>query len=467
MKATKVGINMLAKLSRLLHECGFSLAAEAQTDPQLLGVSTDTRTLQPGELFIALPGENFDGHNFVAEAIRRGAAAVVVETGRVDATNISVPAIQVASTVEALGAIALYWRRQCPAQVVTVTGSAGKTTTKDMIASILAQVGPVTVTEATENNELGVAQTLLRLRKHDLFCVLEFGMRGAGEIDYLARISQPSVAVITNIGEAHIGRLGSREAVAQAKAEVLHRLQSDDFAVLNADDFFFSLLAQMTTAQVVSFGFGDADVAVREFTHLGLTGSRMLLRVGQAATDDNLLHVELQVPGRHNAANAAAAAAAAYALGVGLAHISAGLSAFKARDMRSQVIAAHGYTIINDAYNASPTSVPPALEVLALAEGRKLFVFGDMLELGTAAEDAHRHIGRLAAEAQVDIIIAVGELAPLAATEAETLGVQTFRAADAEAAAALVSDIIAPQDTILVKASRGMGLERVVEELLR
>ncbi len=452
---------MLARLSQLLDKCNFSLAAEAEADPELLGVSTDTRALQPGELFVALVGENFDGHEFIAEAIRGGAAALVVEAGRIDPATTGVPVIEVPSTVEALGAIGLYWRRQCPAQVIAVTGSAGKTTTKDMIASILARAGSVTVTEATENNEIGVAQTLLRLSKQDHFCVLEFGMRGAGEIDYLARISQPDVAVITNIGEAHIGRLGSREAVAQAKAEILHRLQPDDYAVLNADDFFFSLLAELTGAQVVSFGFGDADVAVAEFTHLGLRGSQVTFRVG-----DDLLHIELQVPGRHNAANAAAAAAVGYALRVDPAHIAAGLNAFTARDMRSQVIEAHGYTVINDAYNASPTSVPPALEVLATAEGRKLFVFGDMLELGAAAEDAHRHIGRLAAECHVDILIAVGELAALAASEADALGVQTHRAPDAEAAAKLIRSIVAPGDTILVKASRGMYLERVVEVLV-
>lgn len=452
---------MLARLNQLLQECDFSLAAEAEADPELLGVSTDTRTLQPGELFVALTGENFDGHEFVAEAVRGGAAAIVVETGRIDAATTRVPVIEVPSTVEALGVIGLYWRRQCQARVVAVTGSAGKTTTKDMIAAVLARAGSVTVTEATENNEIGVAQTLLRLGEHDRFCVLEFGMRGAGEIDYLARISRPDVAVITNIGEAHIGRLGSREAVAQAKAEILHRLQPHDYAVLNADDFFFSLLAELTSAQVVSFGFGDADIAVQEFTHLGLRGSQVTLRVG-----DELLHVELQLPGRHNAANAAAAAAAAYALGVDPAHIAAGLSDFTARDMRSQVSAAHGYTIINDAYNASPTSVPPALEVLATAEGRKVFVFGDMLELGAAAEDAHRRIGRLAAERHVDILIAVGALAPLAASEAEAFGVQTHRAPDAEAAAQLVRSVVAPGDTILVKASRGMYLERVVEVLV-
>jgi len=293
--------------------------------------------------------------------------------------------------------------------------------------------------------------------------VLEFGMRGVGEIDYLARISRPDVAVITNIGEAHIGRLGSREAVAQAKAEVLHYLPENGVAVLNADDFFFGLLANMTSARVLSFGSRDADVVLEDFSLLNVSTTRALLRL-----PDSSIEIILQVPGRHNAMNAAAAAAAASALGIDADLIRNGLNQFQGSDMRSQVLTApRGYTVINDAYNASPTSVPPALEVLATASDRKVFVFGDMLELGPTAEEAHRTMGKLAAESGIDILIGVGQLAALAARQAAEAGVQTYQAENAAGAAELALDIVRPGDTVLVKGSRGMELERVVQELLQ
>jgi len=454
---------MVASLSQLLQACEFEAGADAQSDPQILGVSTDTRRLRPGELFVALTGDNFDGHDFIPDAVERGAAAVIAEKGRLAVGEISVPLIEVESTVHALGAIARYWRRQCKAKIVAVTGSAGKTTTKDMIAAILSNAGSVMSTHATENNEIGVAQTLLRMSEDDDFCVLEFGMRGVGEIDYLASISRPDVAVITNIGEAHIGRLGSREAVAQAKSEVLHYLPENGVAVLNADDFFFGLLANMTSARVVSFGSRDADVVLEDFSLLNVSTTRVLLRL-----PDSSIEVILQVPGRHNAMNAAAAAAAASALGIDADLIRNGLNQFQGSDMRSQVLTApRGYTVINDAYNASPTSVPPALEVLATASDRKVFVFGDMLELGPTAEEAHRTMGELAAESGIDILIGVGQLAALAARQAAEAGVQTYQAQNAAGAAKLALDIVRPGDTVLVKGSRGMKLEGVVQELLQ
>ncbi len=453
---------MVTSLRQLLQACDFDLAAAAESDAQVLGISTDSRQLQRGELFVALSGENFDGHDFASDAVEQGAAAVIAEQGRLTA-EIGVPLIEVKSTVHALGAIALYWRRQCRARVVAVTGSAGKTTTKDMIAAILSQAGSLVATRATENNEIGVAQTLLRMSQEDDFGVLEFGMRGIGEIDYLARISRPDVAVITNIGDAHIGRLGSREAVAQAKAEILHYLPENGAAVLNADDFFFGLLANMTSARVVAFGTGDADVVLENFSLLDISTTRARLHLPETA-----IEVVLQVPGRHNAMNAAAAAAAACALGIDADTVQTGLRQFQGRDMRSQVLTGpRGYTVINDAYNASPTSVPPALEVLATASGRKVFVFGDMLELGPTAEAAHRKMGDLAVAAGTDILIGVGQLAALAARQAAAAGVLSYEAEDAAEAAKLALELVRAGDTVLVKASRGMELETVVQELLQ
>ncbi len=455
-------MSIRTSLSRLVEACEFAASAST-ADIELCGVSTDTRTLEPGELFVALVGDTFDGHQFVAAAIEKGAPAVVVSNPNAAPPDTSAVVITVESTVAALGCIGRFWRTECDPTVIAVTGSAGKTTTKDMIGFILGAAGPVRFTEATENNEIGVAKTLLSIEPSDAYCVVEFGMRARGEIDFLARISRPDIAVITNIGEAHIGLLGSREAVAEAKAEVLPHLPSDGSAILNADDYFFPLLSNMTGARIVSFGTGEATVRLESARLLGTTGAAARLVMPTGAVE-----IELQVPGRHNLMNAAAAAAAAYSCGLAPATIAERLGEFNTRAMRSQVIAASGgFSVIHDAYNASPTSTPPALEVLAQAPGRKVFVFGDMLELGPAAEEAHRTIGRLAEEAGVGVLVAVGELASFAAEQVAQTGIETYRASTAEEAAPIAAGIVAPGDTVLVKGSRGMHLEVVVEELLR
>lgn len=454
----------MLSLNQLVDELQPTETPDLPPDLQITGVSTDTRSICSGELFVALRGENFDGHEFIADAVENGAVAVIVETNAEVPATIEVPLIRVESTVHALGAVALVWRRQCGARVVAITGSAGKTTTKDMVVAILKRAGSTTYTHATENNEIGVAQTLLQMKHDDDYCVLEFGMRGAGEIDYLAGISQPDVSVITNVGDAHVGLLGSREAVAQAKAEILHRLPAEGIAVLNRDDFFFDLMANMTAARVVSFGFETADVCIADLALDGLEGSTATI---QLPTGERL-ELNLQVPGRHSALNAAAATAVAYALGVDPACIQEGLSSFTGSDMRSQVlIAPGGYTVINDAYNASPTSVPPALELLAQASGRKLFVFGDMLELGPFAQQAHEDIGRLAVRHGIEFMVGVGPMAAVAVDYAAQSGVETYKTDDADGAAILVRQHVQAGDTVLAKGSRGMGLERVVQELLR
>lgn len=455
---------MSLNINELLDEMQTEQPNDLPANLQTTGVCTDTRRLRAGELFVALKGENFDGHDFIADAVKKGAVAIVAEQGAEVPPDIGVPVIRVEATVHALGTAALMWRRKCSAQVVAVTGSAGKTTTKDMIVAILSRAGAVTHTHATENNEIGVAQTLLRLRPDDDYCVLEFGMRGVGEIDYLAHISRPDVAVITNIGDAHVGLLGSREAVAQAKAEILPYLPAKGAAVLNRDDFFFDLLANMTGARVVSFGFDDADVTLTDLTFDGLNGTTVTV----CLPDGRLLEAHLRVPGRHNVLNAAAATAVAFSLGVDAEHIMEGLVDFTGSEMRSQVLAAPGgYTIINDAYNASPTSVPPALEMLTQAPGRKLFVFGDMLELGPFAEESHLEIGRLAVRHGIETMVGVGPMAAVAADHAAESGVEICRASNATEAATLARQLVRAGDTVLVKGSRGMKLEKVVEELLR
>jgi UDP-N-acetylmuramoyl-tripeptide--D-alanyl-D-alanine ligase len=427
-------------------------------------VTTDTRKLKPGALFVALKGENFDGHDFAAAACDQGAAAVLVARD----LPLSCPRIVVKDTLLAYGKLGALAREGSAARFLAVTGSAGKTSTKDMLGSIVSLCGDSLVAEGSENNEIGVPALLLRLTPEQRFCVLELAMRGPGEITYLAQLCRPHIGVITNIGEAHVGRLGSREAIAKAKAELLGALPSDGTAVLNADDFFFGLLSQMAPCPVASFGFGEcpAEVAFHvwaEDVHLhGVEPTKFTLH-----HEHHRLGVTLQVPGRHNVANALAAAAAALAAGVPLDVVGAGLETFEGSKMRSQVLQAPGgFTVINDAYNASPTSTPEALKVLGQCKGRKVFVFGDMLELGPASAEAHRRIGKLSAQAGVDWLITIGKDAALAAEEAETSGLQVNAVGSVEEALALLQGALEAGDTVLVKASRSMKLEGVVEGLL-
>ncbi|MGC9318586.1 MAG: UDP-N-acetylmuramoyl-tripeptide--D-alanyl-D-alanine ligase [Armatimonadota bacterium] len=452
-----------SRYTATLREVAAACGGEVQqrwADVLVRGVSTDTRELSEGDLFVALKGERHNGHEFLADALEAGAAAAVVhDAGGAPA---ELPVVVVSDPLEALGKLAAAHRAQMPVRVAAITGSTGKTTTKDMLGEILGLGGPTVTAEASHNNEIGVPLTLLRIGPEHHFCVLEFAMRGPGEIDYLAEIARPHVGVITNIGQSHVGRLGSREAIAQVKAELLEHIPETGAAVLNADDFFFSVFTAMSRCPVTSFGFApEADVRAEDVRDEDLEGVRFRLIAPQGEAE-----VRMAVLGRHNVANALAACAAAAQMGAGLDQMVQALGQYEGAPMRMQRMAGrNGSTIINDAYNASPDSVAAALDVLGSVSGRKILVFGDMLEMGPEGEPAHRRVGRAAAEAGVARFIAVGDLAALAAEEAAQLGV----AADAVGSVAEVATLLAPElqpgDVVLVKGSRAMGLERVVEEL--
>jgi UDP-N-acetylmuramoyl-tripeptide--D-alanyl-D-alanine ligase len=450
---------MKCLIAELVAACQAELPAGLSPDMQVLGLSTDTRTLQPGQVFVALRGENFDGSEFAAQALQAGAVAVITSRPLPESPERQ---ILVSDTLVALGRLASFWRGRCSAQVAAVTGSFGKTTTKDLLASICRVAGPTVSTSGTENNEIGVPQTLLRLEPADRFCVLEFGMRARGEIRQLTEIARPDLGLITGIGEAHIGRLGSREAIAESKAEMLPLLPPEGHAILPADDFFFPLLRGLCQCPVLSFGFGEqATVRCLEVLAETLTGVRFRLALPSATRD-----IALALPGRHNISNALAAAAAAVALGLDGVTIREGLQAYSAREMRGQVLTGPGgCTLINDTYNANPTAMTAALQTLSQASGRRVLVFGDMLELGETAPEAHRQVGLQAAEAGVSLLVAVGEMAALAAEAAAEQGVAVLLAADPEAAADLLRPLLQGGDTVLLKASRSMQLERTVRRL--
>lgn len=442
--------------------CGGELVA-GDVKTRITGVSTDTRTLQPGDLFVALTGENSDGHKFLADALARGAVGVVVSR-KVESQCLT---IRVADTLLALGDLAAFYRSKFDPVVVGVTGSVGKTTTKEMIAAVAAARGPVLKNEGNFNNEIGLPITLLNLSPRHKTAVVEMAMRGAGQIDYLARIAKPKIGVITNIHMVHIELLGSMDSIADAKGELLDHLPADGTAVVNADDAYFEYLSRRANCRVVSFGeTAGADVrAVSSgIDSKGCCHFEVLIPSGS-------FDVHVPVPGEHNIKDALAAIAVGEELGIEHEAIRAALAGFKAAEKRSNVIPARrGYVVIDDTYNAGPASVTSALKTLTMMEGdRRIAVLGDMLELGEHAIEAHLEIGRAANECGIDLLFAVGELAKLIARGAIDAGMPIAAVSEFEDSAQAAKEIpskVRERDVVLVKGSRAMKMERIVEGLL-
>lgn len=420
------------------------------------GVSIDTRSIVPGDLFVALAGERFDGHDYVPQAIGRGAAAALVSR-RVGSER-EIPQVLVKDTKAALGLLGAAWRARFSLPVVALTGSNGKTTVKEMLASILAAYcggrADVLATVGNLNNDIGVPLMLLRLRDHHRYGVFEMGMNHPGEIDYLSRLASPGVALVNNAHRAHIGMLGTLDAIAQAKGEIYAGLRSGGIALVNEDDPFAACWKGLAAGRsLVSFGTAEsADV-------------RGMFEEGQVrfVTPLDAFAVTLQVPGEHNARNAIAACAAAFALDVPPHAIQAGLAAFTGTKGRLESRrGAGGAVLIDDTYNANPDSMKAAIRVLARAPGRRIFVMGDMGELGEAAASLHAEVGAFAKGAGIERLLAVGPLC-VHAVEAFGAGATHFPAVEA-----LVTEARAaskPGVTLLVKGSRYMQMERVVERL--
>lgn len=436
-------------------------------------VSTDSRSVVPGDVFVALRGPRFDGHDFVFEAVQKGARAALVDRASVARfSGASFTVVAVDDTLEGLQRLAAWYRGQLSARVVAVTGSVGKTSTKEMAAAILSRWGSTVRAPASFNNEVGVPLAILAADQDTQALVLEIGMRGPGQIRKLCGVARPTVGIVTNVGEAHVGLLGSLEAVAKAKAELVESLPAGGVAVLNADDERVRAMAEVAPEGVRMVTFGvrkPADVRAENVRGGGLSGTQFDLVHGEKRAA-----CRLAIPGRHMVANAAAAAAAAIACGVPIETAAEGLSGFAGASMRMEVeTSPSGVVILNDAYNASPASMRAALETLetiAAEEGhRAVAVLGDMLELGTHAPEAHRAIGQEAARRGVDLLIAVGEMADLIARGAQEGGAGSemtiIRVGTAEQAAAAALRHVRPGDAVLVKASRAIGLEAVVGAL--
>jgi UDP-N-acetylmuramoyl-tripeptide--D-alanyl-D-alanine ligase len=439
----------------------------------VLSVCTDSRQVRQGDLFVALKGERFDGHDFIADAIQKGAVAAVVACQ----LPLPIPQIIVADTLRALGDLAASYLHLLRAErtwscVIAVTGSSGKTTTKTMIASIVKEVMPAVASPESFNNEIGVPLTILQATPDTLAFVLEYAMRKKGDIRYLCRIAPPDIAVITNIGTAHIGLLGSREAIAEAKSEILGdwgsgagdwQREHAKVAVLPADDDFFAFLRERAKGDVITFGFSpNANVRALD-CQVDWDGTTL------SATDGKqTITLKLPVLGEHNARNALAALAVAKVLGIDWGIAAEALGKFQPPKMRlqRQRLNPPGCWVINDAYNANPDSVKAALRTLkALPAKRKVAVLGEMLELGEFHQQGHREVGQVAAET-VDLLIVVGENAFGIAEGAQSFGMPSERIVrfeTLEAAKEKWRNFLQPEDLVLLKASRAIGLERLLE----
>jgi UDP-N-acetylmuramoyl-tripeptide--D-alanyl-D-alanine ligase len=442
-------------LSSFAKTCGGDLLG---ADRAFTGVSTDTRTLQPGELFVALRGPRFNANDFVALAEAAGAAGAVVDT-RVDR---AIAQVRVGDTQEALTNSSAAWRAQFTLPVVGVAGSNGKTTVKEMTGAILARAGATLATRGSLNNHIGVPLTLHRLEPAHRFAVIEIGANHAGEVAALCKLARPTVGLITNAGAEHLEGFGSVEGAARAEGEMIADLEAGHIAVLNADDEFAPLWRGMTRARVVTFGLASpADYSAGDI-HTAIDAGGFVTRFRLNAPQ-GAMPIELHLAGQHNVANALCAAAAACAAGASLDDVRVGLATMRPVPGRLQFkTAPSGAWIVDDSYNANPSSMKAGIEVLANVDARRWLVMGDMGELGDHGVESHGEIGRFARNHRVDRLFATGTLSALA-VEAFGSGGEWF--SDTETMARAVNAELTREVCVLVKGSRSNRLERVVEAL--
>ncbi|TAJ09623.1 MAG: UDP-N-acetylmuramoyl-tripeptide--D-alanyl-D-alanine ligase [Nitrospirae bacterium] len=430
---------------------------------------TDSRQIRRGDLFVGLPGERFNGREFVEAAIRKGAAGALIQ-GQSWGKTATKPIFGVPDAVLAYQQLAAHHRQRFSMPLVAVTGSNGKTTCKEMTASVLAERGSVLKTEGNFNNRIGVPQTLLRLTQRHDAAVVEMGVDRKGQTTRLCEIAHPTIGLITNIGPDHLEFFGSLDDSAHAKAELLDWIPEDGTAVLNADDAYFDYLASRARCRVLPFGQSSrALIRAADVTMDLSRGTTFSLILPDRARGTK---VQLAAHGVHNLSNALAAAAVGHALGMSGAAIARGLGHFRPAEMRSQVTVCRGITIINDCYNANPASMKAALTLLAelAGGGGTIAALGDMLELGPESPALHRDVGVHLASRGITQLIACGPLARNLAAGARSAGMEAGRihtVADSSAAADLCKELARAGDVVLVKGSRGMTMERVVETLMK
>lgn len=430
-------------------------------DVNVLSVGTDSRAIESGQLFIGIKGEHFDGNHFAPEAVKLGAAAALISDEKVEVS----PSIRVQDSRLALGRLAHYWRQKFDLPLVAVTGSNGKTTVKEMIASILnVAKGNVLATKGNLNNDIGMPLSLLNIRAKHTSAVIEMGMNQLGEIRYLTNIACPQVAVVNNAGTAHIGELGSRKAIAEAKGEVYEGLADGGVAIINADDDFAGYWTSSNIdKQIITFGLtAAADVTAQYDTKNNQTQMRL-------TTLEGVVNVRLGVLGQHNVSNALAASAVAVALGVSNLDIAEGLKRFGGVQGRLHMLDGHdGATIIDDTYNANPDSMKAAIDVLMNQEkdanGHLIFVMGDMAELGADDEVMHAEVGAYAKQKKVPTFYCLGQSSKAASNAYGAAG-QHFD--ELENLISAISQQLSKETVVLVKGSRFMKMERIVDAITK
>lgn len=437
----------------------------AVSDFDFTGVTTDSRAVQPGELFVALVGDKFDGHDYCAKAVELGARGVVISHD-IEALPDNVAVFKVENTLTAYQEIARAYRRKFAGlKVFAITGSNGKTSTKDLLAACLGAKYKVVKTQGNFNNEIGLPKTLLSIEPDTDIAVVEMGMRGLGQIAELCDIAEPDSGLITNVGETHMELLGSMENIGKAKAEIVEKLPAEGFAILNGDNEYVLKAAEKTNAKVVYFGLSDkcdycgSDITT---TALGTNFTCTEKATGKA------VQVRLQLIGEHNVYNALSAIAGAACYGISLEDSAKALATARLTGSRQEIIYIGDITFINDAYNASPASMEAALKTLAEAKkaaknARSIAVLADMLELGAISEDAHRRVGSWAVENGTDLVLTYGDEAAYISDQVEKLGGKAMHFANRQEASDKLRQLADAGDIILLKGSNSMQVGKMLE----
>lgn len=442
-------MTLQASLTELAQVLGITPSARRGQNILVQGITTDTRQLQSGQIFVALRGETFDGHAFVGSALSQGAVGVIVDAPVVgDDREWVVP-----NTLVAYQILAHWWRRRLDTPLVAITGSVGKTTTKELIAAALGRQGPILKTQANFNNEIGVPKTLLKLAPHHRFGVIEMGMRGPGEIALLARTAEPDVGLITNVGTAHIGRLGSEQAIAHAKCELLAELSPRGIAVLNYDNERLMNTAQGVWSGVqITFGLTGGDV------------KGVLCADGQLEVDG--IALPLPLPGRHNALNLLAAVAVMRAFDLDWTTLQAGLAVNLPQGRSQRLVWPNDIVILDETYNAGVESMTAALQILKDTSGhRHIAVLGTMKELGDRTEALHYRVGTVARDLQLDQVLILADPAAAHALQEGTKPIPAQQFPDAAALTDYLSQHLQGGDRVLFKASRAVALDQVIAAL--
>lgn len=443
---------------------GILCQAEGRENMQIEGAVLDSRHVKPGYLFFATKGERVDGHSFIPEVAGQGAACTVCEKVP---EGVDIPYILVEDSFEALKSIAEYYRQSLDITVVGITGSVGKTSTKEFIAGVLSQKFTVLKTEGNFNNEVGLPLTILKIRREHEVAVIEMGISEFGEMHRLSKIAKPDICVITNIGQCHLENLKSRDGILKAKTEIFDYMNESGYVVLNGDDDKLSTVKNINGITPIFFGLKkDNNVYADNIVNRGLFGSEAVMHI-----EEGSYPINVTLPGEHMVYNALAAATVGRILGMDIVNIQQGIEKVRPVGGRSNIIRAKEYTVIDDCYNANPISMKAAIDLLKSAEGRKVAILGDMFELGDKEKEMHADVGRYAAEKQIDVICCIGSLSKSMYEAAMKVlnafsgnrNTEVYYFETKTEMLCKLNDVLTERDTILVKASHGMHFEEIVK----